>query len=71
MSGKKLCWNQLVEGLGTIFGWVHISNTWHFWPKGKKYVLKNIFKMVLFMIYFDYLGHFRGVPLWNFFSFEP
>ena len=60
MSGKKLCANQLVEGLGTIFGWVHISHGRHFWPKGKKYILKNIKKIVLFMIFLDFLGHFRG-----------
>ena len=45
MSGKKLCTNQVVEGLGTIFGWVHISHGHHFWPKGKKYILKNIKKL--------------------------
>ena len=27
MSAKKLFANKLVEGLGTIFGWVHISHT--------------------------------------------
>ena len=59
MPGKKLFANKLVDGLGTIFGWVHISHTWHFWPKGKKYILKNIKKIVLFMILFNNLGNFR------------
>ena len=46
---KKLFANKLVEGLGTIFGWVHISHTRHFWPKGKKYILKNIKKKLCFL----------------------
>ena len=49
MSTKKLCANQLVEGLGTIFGWIHISHGRHFWPKGKKYLLKNIKKNLCFL----------------------
>ena len=49
MSGKKLFANQLVEGLGTIFGWVHIFNRRTFWPKGKKYILKNIFFNLCFL----------------------
>ena len=28
-------------------------------------------KIVIFMIFNDYLGHFRGVSLVNFFLFEP
>ena len=53
--------NQLVEGLGTIFGWLHFSHTRTFWPKGKKYILKNIKKNCAFYdFFFDFLGHFRG-----------
>ena len=57
---KKLFANKLVEGLGTIFGGVHISHTRHFWPKGKKYILKNIKKNCAFYVFLDKLGHFRG-----------
>ena len=43
------------------------------WYKGKKYILENMKKNVLFMISFDYLGLFRegGVNSWTFFLFEP
>ena len=58
MSGKKLCANQLVEGLGTIFGWVHNSHGHHLWPKGKKYILKNILKNCAFYDFFRFLGSF-------------
>ena len=58
LSGKFFFANQLVEGLGTIFGWVHISHTRHFWPKGKKYILKNIKKNCAFYDFFRFLGSF-------------
>ena len=52
MSGKKLFANQLVKGLGTIFDWLDIFNRGTFWPKGKKYILKNILKNCAFYDFF-------------------
>ena len=49
---------KLDEGLGTIFGWVHISYGRHFWPKGKKYILKNIKKNFAFYDFFRFFGSF-------------
>ena len=52
MSGKKLFANQLVEALGTIFGWLDIFNRRTFLPKGKKYILKNMKKNLCFLGFF-------------------
>ena len=49
-----------------------LCNRQIFWPKGKKYILCTMIFFVLFMIFYDNLGHFRGGGLLlNFFLFEP
>ena len=60
MSTKKLFRNEFVEDPWTIFGGCLISHTRHFWPKGKKYMLINIKKIVNFFHFLYFSGDLRG-----------
>ena len=71
LSGKFFFANQLVEGLGSIFGWCPFSHTRPFWPKGKKYILKNIKKNCAFYDFFRFFWVILGGFQFNFFWFDP